>query len=102
MIHMPECFGKRTSAINICVKALHSSSMLTGCLLLVTRKCMTDERVDLSLTGTADCPTGQAFILLQPGGHNSIIIVGAANQRWPTVLSKEMQSAIAGASLVML
>jgi hypothetical protein len=35
--------------------------------------------VDASLASDADVPSGQAYILLQPQGQNSIILVGAAN-----------------------
>lgn len=28
-------------------------------------------------------PTGHAVVMLQPGGQNSIIIVGGANVSWP-------------------
>ena len=28
-------------------------------------------------------PTGHALVMLQPGGQNSIIIVGGANMAWP-------------------
>ena len=31
----------------------------------------------------AGVPSGQAFIFLEADGHNSIVLVGAANQRWP-------------------
>lgn len=40
--------------------------------------------VDTSLvTRHPTAQTGQAFILLQPSGENSIIIIGGANQDWP-------------------
>lgn len=38
--------------------------------------------VKLDLLSRLPGPTGQAFILLQRGGENSIVIVGGANQAW--------------------
>jgi ribokinase len=38
--------------------------------------------VDLSLCFESQGPTGQAVILLQPGGENSIVLVPAANADW--------------------
>jgi ribokinase len=37
---------------------------------------------DTGLLATVDGPTGQAFILLQRGGENSIVIVAGANHAW--------------------
>lgn len=36
----------------------------------------------LTHTASVDAPSGQAIIILQPGGENSIIIVGGANVAW--------------------
>ena len=47
----------------------------------------------LTHTHTYTC-AGQAYILLQKGGQNSIIIVGGANQYWPDNLRSEVQNAI--------
>jgi len=38
--------------------------------------------VETDLIEQVDGPTGQAVILLQPGGDNSIIVVGGANHEW--------------------
>jgi ribokinase len=38
--------------------------------------------VETDLIEQVDGPTGQAVILLQPGGANSIIVVGGANREW--------------------
>ena len=38
--------------------------------------------VEIDLLEQVDGPTGQAVILLQPGGANSIIVVGGANHEW--------------------
>lgn len=38
--------------------------------------------VDTALLRAVPGPSGQAFILLQAGGENSIVIVGGANQAW--------------------
>jgi ribokinase len=38
--------------------------------------------VETDLIEQVDGPTGQAVILLQPGGTNSIIVVGGANREW--------------------
>lgn len=41
--------------------------------------------VSLDHVNTVDAPTGHAVVMLQPGGKNSIIIVGGANIAWPTL-----------------
>ncbi len=46
------------------------------------REALTAAGVDLSPSRDLPGPTGQAFILLQQGGENSIILVGGANQAW--------------------
>lgn len=38
--------------------------------------------VDTSCIRRVPTPTGQAWILLQPGGENSIVLIGGANQAW--------------------
>lgn len=59
--------------------------------------------MDLSLSRTlTDTPTGQAFILLQTGGQNSIIIIGGANTEWDSALPADLQRAITTASGVLL
>eukprot|EP00245_Coleochaete_scutata_P005965 TRINITY_DN2001_c0_g2_i1.p1 TRINITY_DN2001_c0_g2~~TRINITY_DN2001_c0_g2_i1.p1 ORF type:complete len:360 (-),score=58.50 TRINITY_DN2001_c0_g2_i1:517-1506(-) len=39
--------------------------------------------VRLDHLGTVAGPTGQAVVMLQPGGGNSIIVLGGANVAWP-------------------
>jgi len=46
------------------------------------RRTMVEAGVDLSLSFESKGPTGQAVILLQPGGENSIVLVPAANADW--------------------
>ena len=47
------------------------------------RGALAEAGVELGLLSTtAAAPTGQAIILLQPGGENSIIIVAGANAAW--------------------
>lgn len=46
------------------------------------RQALAGAGVDLSPSRDVPGPTGQAFILLQQGGENSIIIVGGANRAW--------------------
>jgi ribokinase len=46
------------------------------------RAALAGARVDTAALATVPGPTGQAFILLQRGGENSIIIVGGANRAW--------------------
>jgi len=57
--------------------------------------------VDLQHCAAVDAPTGQAIIVLQPGGENSIIIVGGANVAWTTP-SEEALNAVAGAGMLLL
>ena len=48
------------------------------------RSVLKDEGVSDDLSGVAEgVPSGQAFILLQRGGQNSIILVAGANHAWP-------------------
>ena len=61
--------------------------------------------VDTSLVAAlSGAPTGQALILLQPGGENSIVIIGGANQAWPETepLSEGARRAIGGAAMLCL
>ena len=57
--------------------------------------------VKMGLVSTSPGATGQALILLQNGGENSIVVVGGANQRWdapsPAVLDR-----VAGAGALLL
>lgn len=48
-------------------------------------------------------PTGNAVVMLQPGGQNSIIIVGGANMSgWPNVLPRQHFEVVASAGIVLL
>jgi ribokinase len=59
--------------------------------------------VDVSLCMDCDVPSGQAFIFLEEDGQNSILIVGGSNKAFPSnCVSKNLLSAIQGASAVML
>ncbi|GAB5353757.1 hypothetical protein AAMO2058_000061500 [Amorphochlora amoebiformis] len=58
--------------------------------------------VDISLCLQSNVPSGQAFIFLEPGGENSIIIVGGSNNSWPETLPKKIQDAIKSAACVLL
>mmetsp|Transcript_43494 Transcript_43494/g.85144 ORF Transcript_43494/g.85144 Transcript_43494/m.85144 type:complete len:319 (+) Transcript_43494:31-987(+) len=66
------------------------------------RSQMTGHNVDLSVSSTAPVPSGQAFILLQQGGQNSIIIIGGANQEWPSPLEDKLVKAIKASRGVLL
>lgn len=57
---------------------------------------------DTALLTAEPGPTGQAFILLQQGGENSIILVGGANHSWPIGVSPEIAEAIRGAGALLL
>lgn len=46
------------------------------------REALAATGADVGLLRSVPGPSGQAFILLQAGGENSIIIVGGANQAW--------------------
>jgi len=46
------------------------------------RTALRDAGVDLTPSRDVAGPTGQAFILLQKGGENSIVLVGGANRAW--------------------
>lgn len=48
-----------------------------------------------------DIPSGQAIVILLPGGENSIVIIGGANQAW-TTLPEIMQQPILQAKALML
>lgn len=58
--------------------------------------------VNLNYVNMLDsAPTGQAVVMLLPGGQNSIIIIGGANQAWNT-LPASMYPAIDNADALML
>jgi len=46
------------------------------------REALAGAGVDLAPSRDVPGPTGQAFILLQAGGENSIVLVGGANRAW--------------------
>lgn len=56
---------------------------------------------DTALLTAVPGPTGQAFILLQQGGENSIILVGGANQAWDG-LGAAITTAIRSAGALLL
>jgi sugar/nucleoside kinase (ribokinase family) len=64
--------------------------------------------VSLAHVNTVSAPTGHAVVMLQPGGKNSIIIVGGANVAWPTLqdghsrLTTDAQQLIKHAGAVLL
>ncbi|XP_024376594.1 uncharacterized protein [Physcomitrium patens] len=64
--------------------------------------------VRLDHVNTVDSPTGHAVVMLQPGGKNSIIIVGGANVAWPKLedgisrLTANAQQLIKRAGAVLL
>ena len=72
----------------------------------VVWRTMTDFGVDLSLSlRDPACPTGKAFIFLEPTGDNSIVIVQGANvEGWTNenLFSAELETAIRSAGAVML
>jgi len=90
--------GSATSAKLSCVFGNdgHADEL---CRTLVENKVFAD-RGGLSLNAT--CPSGQAFIFLEPNGENSIIIVGAANNQWPKELHEDLKNAIKSAGAVLL
>lgn len=68
------------------------------------RAVLRENRVDLAFSDDAapGTPTGQAFILLQAGGDNSIVIVGGANVTWAAELPPTLVRGIGDAALVLL
>jgi ribokinase len=62
------------------------------------RRALSTAGVDVSALASVPGATGQALILLQRGGENSIILVGGANQAWPA----SPQVPLAGAAAVLL
>jgi ribokinase len=57
-----------------------------------------DERLLTAVPG----PSGQAYILLQAGGENSIIVAPGANAQWGQTLDSSLCAAIAEAGAVLL
>lgn len=66
------------------------------------RSTMTTSGADISLSFTSEGPTGQAVILLQAGGENSIVLIPGANADWPKGWQDTLLPAVAEAGLVML
>lgn len=66
------------------------------------KQILMDQNVDISNSETQDCDSGQAIIFRLPNGSNSIVVVGGANQIWPTLISPVFEGAIKAASAVML
>ena len=58
--------------------------------------------VDASLVRQVAGSTGAAFILMLPGGDNSIVLAGGANQAWALPLPAELQAAVREADCVLL
>lgn len=54
------------------------------------------------VTNVKDVATGHAVVMLQPGGQNSIIIVGGANLAWPSSFSSDIQKLIKRAGALLL
>ena len=68
----------------------------------VLRSTLEENQVGLTACGTVEKPSGQAFILLNGKGQNSIILSAAANAAWPKELTPATLAAIQGAKVVML
>ena len=68
------------------------------------QRTLDEAEVESSLCRAVDgSATGAAFILRMPQGHNSIVLLGGANRRWPQQpLSAEAQRALRTADLVLL
>lgn len=66
------------------------------------RAAVLEAGADDRLLTEVDAPTGQAFILLQKGGENSIIVAAGANSLWPTGLDPAVAAAIPQAGAVLL
>eukprot|EP00823_Brevimastigomonas_motovehiculus_P004253 TRINITY_DN2747_c0_g1_i1.p1 TRINITY_DN2747_c0_g1~~TRINITY_DN2747_c0_g1_i1.p1 ORF type:complete len:342 (-),score=79.32 TRINITY_DN2747_c0_g1_i1:66-1064(-) len=66
------------------------------------RREMKSRNIDISLAYNCEKPSGQAFIMLEPTGANTIIIVGGANKTWPKELTEDMKKSISEASVVLL
>ena len=68
-----------------------------------------DLRAELCASGADDAllttvagPSGQAYILLQRGGENSIIVAPGANHVWASSLDAELSAAISQAGALLL
>ncbi len=65
------------------------------------RDALTQCGVSLEHCAAVDAPTGQAIIILQPDGENSIIIVGGANVAWSAPPAAALD-AVSRAGLLLL
>jgi len=74
----------------------------------MVKEALTSAGVHLDHVNSVDGPTGHAVVMLQPGGRNSIIIVGGANVAWPNLeddsssLTSAVQQLIPQAGAVLL
>ena len=66
------------------------------------RNALTDCGVDTSKLHSIDGSSGLAFIMLQPGGENSIILVGGANTSEEWQITDDVTAAIQSAGAVLL
>ena len=67
----------------------------------VLRAALTAAGVDLSHCSAVDAPTGQAIIVLQPDGENSIIIVGGANTAWTAPGAEALHQVVTAGMLLL-
>ncbi|CAM6036804.1 unnamed protein product [Sphagnum compactum] len=74
----------------------------------LVKEALASAGVNLEHLNVVKGPTGHALVMLQPGGRNSIIIVGGANASWPRLddgigqLSANVQQLIHQAGAVLL
>lgn len=74
----------------------------------MVKEALASAGVHLDHVNSVDSPTGHAVVMLQPGGKNSIIIVGGANVAWPNLedgggsLTSAVQQLIQQAGAVLL
>ena len=74
----------------------------------MVKEALASAGVRLDHLNSVKAPTGHAVVMLQPGGKNSIIIVGGANVSWPRLedgisrLTTTMQALIRRAGAVLL
>lgn len=82
----------------------------------VLQQALDDCNVSYDLASTVSCPSGQAYVMVEPNGENSIIIVSGANGQWPSTitinttgnstdecfLTVEREKAIQNAAVVLL
>lgn len=66
------------------------------------RAALADRGVDISMVQSIQGSSGLAFIMIQPGGENSIVLVGGANTSEEWQISDEVTAAIQNAGIVLL